>query len=595
MAALVLAVPAGAAADTTGMFLRLGPDAGAASIARTLARDGIRVTNRFPAIRMVFAVGPRQRLRAAVDRSRQIAYAQPLRRVVPAAGTAGWATGTAIAGQPVGGGPYRDPAGRPLTGRGVGIAIVDSGVQPSHPDFAGRYAANIVVQCVPISSDPAIPCGETVAQDIGPVDLDADAGHGSHVAGIAAGDGAASRGTFRGVAPEATISSVNIGVVSTNLHEAVAFQWVLDHAATANPPIRVLNMSYGEPGGATQDPEQPDVLALLARELVKRGVTVVVSAMNAGGDGSADATSSINDEPAVIGVANYDDLQRGSRAGGLAVSSSRGRRGMPRTYPKLSAPGELITSTCLTGRPLCAAGLAPWQPWYSTISGTSMAAPHVTGAVALIAQARPELTPAQVRDALQDTALRFGADYEPDPTNADGATSFDKGAGLLDLPAALDALGVARDGLPAADAEQLVATDEAGDAPSGADITRLTATPTAGGVRYRITFAAAVTGADVTIRQIVDGVARTVSFAGVSGTVADLTAGYAALGDPPSGTAVHDVVAAASTGPVPGDVAPGDALEARTQDLSAGAQVSVGANSPHSLGHLEVGRFTIVR
>ena len=111
-------------------------------------------------------------------------------------------------------------------------------------------------------------------------------------------------------------------------------------------------------------------------------------------------------------------------------------------------------------QPVCNIGLvdeARWAPWYGSISGTSMGSPHAAGAAALLLQARPDLTPAQVEDVLQDTAykLTFGGGYVADPQNSGGTTSFDKGAGLIDLPAALDALGVAATARAAAEAEGL--------------------------------------------------------------------------------------------------------------------------------------------
>jgi serine protease AprX len=152
-----------------------------------------------------------------------------------------------------------------------------------------------------------------------------------------------------------------------------------------------------------------------------------------------------NPKPGVVTAASYNDNGTGTRDGALSDFSSRGRHGDPVNYPDISAPGDTITAACFTFQPVCATGLdTTGAPYYSTISGTSMASPHVTGVIALILQARPNLSPAQVEDVIQDSAHKFtaGGPYEADPQNAGGTTSFDKGAGLLDTAATLDALGV---------------------------------------------------------------------------------------------------------------------------------------------------------
>ena len=120
--------------------------------------------------------------------------------------------------------------------------------------------------------------------------------------------------------------------------------------------------------------------------------------------------------------------------------SSRGKAGDQSTYPDISAPGEDITSSCRLYLPICATGLKPeGNGNYNTISGTSMAAPHIAGIVAQLFQAKPDATPAQVEEALKKSAYKFtdGAAYEP---GALGTTSFDKGYGLVDVVAAVQAL-----------------------------------------------------------------------------------------------------------------------------------------------------------
>jgi serine protease AprX len=157
----------------------------------------------------------------------------------------------------------------------------------------------------------------------------------------------------------------------------------------------------------------------------------------------------MNPLPGTLMVANYDDGGVGSRDNALNPSSSRGDADKPLTFPDLSAPGTRITAACRPYLAVCSTGgdfvhgPGPGDiGTFNTISGTSMAAPYVAGVVAQLLEADPTLTPAGVEDLLEDTAHKYtsGAAYEPDPTNPDGTSSFDKGHGLVDVLAALAAL-----------------------------------------------------------------------------------------------------------------------------------------------------------
>jgi subtilisin family serine protease len=135
-----------------------------------------------------------------------------------------------------------------------------------------------------------------------------------------------------------------------------------------------------------------------------------------------------------------------ARDGVVSEFSSRGAAGDPSTWPDLSAPGDTITSACRPYLPICATGLDPRNGpglldigTFNTISGTSMAAPHVAGIVAQLFQADPTATPTEIEAALTGTAHRFadGAPYAP---VGGRTTSFDKGAGLVDVVAAAQRL-----------------------------------------------------------------------------------------------------------------------------------------------------------
>ncbi|MGH2736077.1 MAG: S8 family serine peptidase [Actinomycetota bacterium] len=419
---------------------------GTAAQKAVLGAAGLRASAVFDRIDVVYATGTVRALRNLFDEP-SVSFLESNRKLRFFQDTALDAT-RARAGE--GATPFRDAQGRPLDGTGVGVAIVDSGILGSHPDFAGSIGANFKVVC----STPGLISTET-EQCFGPVfyveasDTDTTSGHGTHVAGIAGGDGSSSDGAYRGVAPGSTLYGYSTGEVISVLFALEAWQHILDNNASFSPQIRVVNNSWGDPGGTPYDPES--VYSKMTAEMVASGLTMVFAAGNSGGDGSQDAMSSTAKDPTpgVIAVANYDDADSGTRDGQLSSSSSRGEDGDPANYPDVSAPGTNITSTCIQAiQPICNAGrIDPSTlPFYATISGTSMASPHVAGAVALLLQARPDLTPAQVEDVIQDTAHKFtfGGAYEADPQNSGGSTSFDKGAGLLDVTAALEALGVTR-------------------------------------------------------------------------------------------------------------------------------------------------------
>ena len=145
-------------------------------------------------------------------------------------------------------------------------------------------------------------------------------------------------------------------------------------------------------------------------------------------------------------MASYYDQDTGTRDGVVSEFSSRGLASDASTWPDISAPGENITSSCRVYLAICSTGLdvrtgpGPLDiGTFNTISGTSMAAPHVAGIVAQLFQADPTATPAEIEQALKVSAHRFtdGAAYQPGPV---GTTSYDKGHGLVDVVAAVAAL-----------------------------------------------------------------------------------------------------------------------------------------------------------
>ena len=314
-----------------------------------------------------------------------------------------------------------------VTGRGVGVAILDSGIAP-HPDLAGR-----IVAAVDFTS------GRNSGTLVAPAD---PGGHGTHVAGLVAGDGTASGGLYTGVAPGANLIDVRVIGASgaTNISTLIAgMQWVLAHRAEYN--IRVVNLSAGGPATTTY---RNDPLATAAEVLVFAGITVVVSA---GNEGPKERTiTSPGTDPYVITVGGIDDSGTVTTADdALASWSSRGLTPIDGlAKPDIVAPGRKIVSLRSTGSTLdlelpdrVVAGLDPLAPAYFRLSGTSMASPVVAGVVALMLERSPSLMPAQVKDRLKGTATALAYGY-PEAT----------GSGMVNAPAAV----AAADQMPSADA-----------------------------------------------------------------------------------------------------------------------------------------------
>ncbi|MBN1094534.1 S8 family serine peptidase [Blastococcus sp. TML/M2B] len=347
--------------------------------------------------------------------------------------------------------------GSPLDGSGVSVAVIDSGVDSNHPylrdpDGSSAVVASLKSLCL-VEATPTTDCVVPV-----PTVLDTDTlslgGHGTHVSGIVAGrpttlsDGA----RLQGAAPGASLVSISTGAVLLIVGADSALNWVLEnHEAPCGagvspevcPPIKVTNNSYGPTGGGAFDPNSATVK--LQRALAAEGVVTVWAAGNDGGDGSASLTNPPGQDPTggILSVASYSDQETGTQDGAVSEFSSRGAAADPSTWPDLSAPGDTITSACRPYLPICATGLdfrnGPGLldlGTFNTISGTSMAAPHIAGIVAQLFQADPTATPAEIEAALTGTAHRFG-DGAPYVSVGGRTTSYDKGAGLVDVVAAV--------------------------------------------------------------------------------------------------------------------------------------------------------------
>ncbi|MGH2695138.1 MAG: S8 family serine peptidase, partial [Actinomycetota bacterium] len=205
--------------------------------------------------------------------------------------------------------------GTPFDGTGVGVAVVDSGVDGTHPDLVDRMGGNVRMVCPTTQAGAATfftpfrECiGPRAAVPLADTDTVSLGGHGTHVAGIIAGDGTASEGRYHGSAPGATIFGVSAGAFLSMTDALDGLAWVLENHDNVSPPIRVVNNSWGTQAGdycgSEEDPCDEDELPpfgptegrfhraiwKLQEELVAAGVTVVMAAGNAYGTGYAPTT-----------------------------------------------------------------------------------------------------------------------------------------------------------------------------------------------------------------------------------------------------------------------------------------------------------------
>lgn len=330
------------------------------------------------------------------------------------------------AGAPWSRGP--SPAAGAPTGRGVGVAVVDSGIYP-HEDL-GRGAVRASVDFV----DPTRRGSDLTADPYG---------HGTHVAGIIAGKPVPSPlesgGYFGGMAPDAHLVSLRVldhrGMGRTS-DVIAALQWCVEHRDEF--ALRVINLSLGQP---INEPAETDPLAQAVERAWRAGLVVIASAGNAGltGTGYGTIASPAND-PLIVAVGALDDRNTaGRRDDVVAAFSSRGPSRLDMTLkPDLVAPGVRIVSLRVPHSTLDrtlpearvggnSLGSSPaFEARYFQMSGSSMAAALVSGAVALMLETDPTLSPDDVKARLMRHADRSG-----------GADIFTRGAGAIDLEAVI--------------------------------------------------------------------------------------------------------------------------------------------------------------
>ncbi|MEI8412766.1 MULTISPECIES: S8 family peptidase [unclassified Kribbella] len=273
------------------------------------------------------------------------------------------------------------------TGKGVKVAVLDSGYDATHPDLKGR-----VITSKGFTSD------NDVVDRIG---------HGTHVASTVGGSGDASGGKYRGVAPGADLMVGKVcGARNCELSDIIAgMQWAAAEGA------RVVNLSLG--GGPS---DGTDIVAQAVNELTaSTGTLFVASAGNFGAESTVSSPGAADAALAVASVTKSDTLStfssRGPRVGDLSVK------------PDLAAPGDRIVAARAAGTSLDPIAI---NASYAEMSGTSMASPHVAGAAALLAQLHPTWKAPELKAALMNSALGL-----------DGIGVFGQGAGRVDVGRAI--------------------------------------------------------------------------------------------------------------------------------------------------------------
>ncbi|MER5432005.1 S8 family serine peptidase [Streptomyces sp. NPDC002588] len=280
------------------------------------------------------------------------------------------------------------------TGKGVKVAVLDTGIAHAHPDLQGK-----------VTAERNLIAGSDNAED--------DNGHGTHVAGIVAGSGAASNGRYEGVAPDASLligKVMDAGGSGFSSTIIAGMEWAVAQGAD------VVNMSLGSSLPSTgADPLSQAVNTLSAQSKT----LFVVAAGNSGpgtptigAPGAADAALTVGAVDSTGAIASFSS--RGPRLGDGAIK------------PDITAPGVAVVSARAKGTPIGdidpAGPQGPIDDNYTALSGTSMATPATAGAVALLAQAHPDWSGEQLKDAIRSTA-------SPQPDES----VFVQGSGLVDV------------------------------------------------------------------------------------------------------------------------------------------------------------------
>lgn len=294
-----------------------------------------------------------------------------------------------------------------ITGKGVTVAVVDTGVYP-HPDLGNRLIAFANM----VDDDKTKPYD--------------DNGHGSHVSGLIAGSGEKADGMFKGTAPEANIIGVKVldrrgsGTMADVIR---GIQWCVANKDKYN--IRVMNLSLG---GPAFQKEKDDLVALAIKKAFEAGIVPVIAAGNSGPFIKTIGSPANSSQALTIGA--YDDKNTPERDDDtVAFFSSRGPTYREKNLkPDVVSPGVQLVSFRSPGSMIDEENVSHYGDYYVLLSGTSMATPVSAGVVADVIQAAPDLCPGEVMQVIKDSAdilVGVGANMQ--------------GHGLIDPEKAVDA------------------------------------------------------------------------------------------------------------------------------------------------------------
>ena len=355
-----------------------------------------------------------------------------------------------------------------VSGAGINVAMVDTGVDNEHPGLNQKFVAGYDAVCYTPSDPICIAAGGGFRETDGTFDPDDGNQHGTACMGMAAATGINAAGEqteFYGSAPDAALVDVRIGtdagagpfenyVLEQEFYESAmnGLQWIIDNKDTAwqganesNYGIDIISLSWGitshEGGGSDGE----DMHSRILNEAMDAGIVVSVAAGNDGPDN--DGLSGMGSSNLAITVGATDDLNTVDREDDTVASySSRGPRrdnadGNPlnELKPEISAPGTNIIQAegCVTsgGCNNFLGGDAAENGYTGRGSGTSYATPSVTGIIALMLEANPQLSPLEVKEILKITAERRGEPTQPD---VDPFWNRDFGWGMADALAATE-------------------------------------------------------------------------------------------------------------------------------------------------------------
>ncbi|MEN3015097.1 MAG: S8 family peptidase [bacterium] len=288
-----------------------------------------------------------------------------------------------------------------ITGKDVTVAVIDTGIYP-HPDIKDRLIEFV----------------DFVKGKNGVQNAYDDNGHGTHCAGLVAGNGSKANSKYKGPAFDANIIGIKVldemgGGRLSNIVKAI--YWAIQNKQKYN--IKVLSMSLGVDSVIK---EKDDILAKAVEDATKAGIVVVVAAGNSGPLAKTIASPAISKYAITVGA--YDDKNTPSKQDDTpAFFSSRGPTPVDKQKkPDISAPGVEVVSLRSPNSTIDKEPVIRYGDYYIMLSGTSMATPIVAGVVALMLQANPDLTPEQVKEIIKQTA-----------TPVKDAGEYSVGAGLI--------------------------------------------------------------------------------------------------------------------------------------------------------------------